>query len=44
MQELNSRNARIHQSTELGPLDPYIYDQHLHISQDPYHAVAGKVA
>ena len=28
----------------LGPLDPYIYDRHLYIPHDPYHAVAGKVA
>jgi hypothetical protein len=27
-----------------GPLDPYLHDRHLHIPQDPYHAVAGKVA
>ena len=28
----------------LGPLDPYLYDRHLYIPQDPYHAVSGKVA
>ncbi|GBB83725.1 hypothetical protein RclHR1_01040030 [Rhizophagus clarus] len=49
IQELNSNNARIQRSTELGlrgpgPLDPYIHYRHLHIPQDPYHAVAGKVA
>ena len=27
-----------------GPLDPFLYNRHLHIPQDPYHAVAGKVA
>jgi hypothetical protein len=49
IQDLNSNTARMQLSTELGlrspgPLDPYLHDRHLHIPQDPYHAVAGKVA
>jgi hypothetical protein len=27
-----------------GPLDPIIHDRHLHIPQDAYHAISGKVA
>ncbi|CAG8822038.1 16273_t:CDS:2, partial [Racocetra persica] len=27
-----------------GPLDPILHDRHLHIPQDAYHAIAGKVA
>ena len=49
IQELNPNIARI-QRTELGlrshpgPLGPFLHDRHLHTPQDPYHAVAGKVA
>ena len=50
IQEHNTQNARIRRGAELGlrtcpgSLDPFLYNRHLHIPQDPYHAVAGKVA
>ncbi|CAG8696532.1 8370_t:CDS:1, partial [Ambispora leptoticha] len=27
-----------------GPLDPILHDRHLHVPQDAYHAIAGKIA
>ena len=49
IQELSSNLAQMQRSTELelrslGPLYPYLHDRHIYVPQDPYHAVAGKVA